>query len=1032
MKGELPQEIISDRKFKNKLDKIYSLLEKVEIITDEKKGEKVKLYNKDKIIWRIAFLPPYVADGVLNSLTEEIKDQNRLRYSKVLMDKWGRKDPETKRYSETPEMIFYRAALNIADGLVKNDPSLDLEKITKKIFYKFVNREIYPNTPYMANGGHKLIANKLEEVLKDKKVPLEIINDLKEEKKIKEQLFACFVLPVYDSRESIFGTLKEAANIQASIGGTGFNFELRQANETVEGTGGITDGPVSFMKMFSEVLGKTMNQGGKREGANMFLLDWNHPDIMRFIYSKRIDGEVSSANISVAIDHEFMKAVKSKGEGRFYKLKNIHYNPKLRPHVSEYYTIDQLKSSIEISKINKKLANISLILDKTEKKVLSPWLPEGMDEEDRVIGKVGEDGYIYLDAKKVLKHIAYGAWFNGEPGVIFIGHINDKNPTHPNNYEEYLKEQNDDEAKITVEKIKKRVENSQNTKSLEEMIHEYVWEKGDDGRLINLPIGVGVIKATNPCGEKPLLPYESCVLGHINLEKILKKDEKTESGYSIDMEKFKENIRIMYEILDNAIDQNEFTNPIIEKTQKSNRKIGLGFMGLANMLYKLELSYNSEEGRKFVDELLDFWEKESDEVSFEKAEKKGPFPNFKYSRHRKGRPKRNAIVRTIAPTGTTGFVAQTTSGMEPEYALVYTRTTAQGTMVNLSNPILEEKLKKYPFFLGDDSKERFYEFIINEGKGSLQGFSISRQEGESDDSFKVRKKNLEKIKKIFVTAYDISPEDHLKMEAIVQKHVDDAISKTTNFRNNASVEDIKKALILAYDLGIKGVTFYRDGTRKNQPLTIKGGETEKINNLEEKVSTNNNFIVDLTEKERPEIVCGITTKIKTPYESMFITLNKAFYENKWYYYECFIEIGKAGSDIKAMAEGYGRLISYLLKKGVSPERVQEQLSGIKGETRMGIGPNSINSFPHAIAMALEKICEIEKKLKVEVVENQEDVIDVVEFKNKRENNQEIERENAVKTKTNNKLSGNLCPNCHAPLIIQEGCEKCSNCNFSRC
>src|SRR3989344_2405509 len=601
----------------------------------------IKIYDSDKLIEKLRGVPSFVTDAYLARLAS---GETEPTYDKIVLDKWGKKDAETKKYVEIPELVFYRAAMLAADGLVTNDSSLDRDQITRQIFEKFVHRELVPNTPYMANGGHYLLAKSLEDKLGGSISPA-LMNELEQEKKVRPQLFACFVLDLYDSRKDIFHTLANAAEIQAETGGTGFNFSnLRPANEAVTGTGGISDGPVSFMAMYSNAIGITINQGGKREGANMFMLDWNHPDLMRFIYSKREDGEIPAANISVAIDHEFMQAAKSDGEERFYPL----------------------KQSLEIARMNRK-AKVSLKLAENGSDVLSPDLLEGLEEEYRVIGRI-KDGVVYLDAKKVLHHLAASAWFNGEPGMIITGHINDHNPTHPRHFRDYLLEQKDQEAQEIVREL---IEAGKQA-PLETLVDQYISTKDENGRLTNLPIGVGAIRATNPCGEKPLLPNEACVLGHINLEALLVRDPNEHSGYRIDRQKLRENTLLMYEILDNAIDQNRFTNQDIEKTQKSNRKIGLGFMGLANMLYKLEIPYDSQEARQLITSLLSEWEGVSDEASFSKAEKLGAFPNFKYSHHRNGPQKRNAIVRTIAPTGTTATIMRTTGGMEPEYALAYT------------------------------------------------------------------------------------------------------------------------------------------------------------------------------------------------------------------------------------------------------------------------------------------------------------------------------------------------------------------------
>lgn len=970
---------------------------------DKNKGPLVIL-DTARTIARLSALPDYVGEASYRGLTDPTMSDS---HYKSILDKWGARSPTTKKIMETPEMVFYRVALLAANGIVQENPSKNKETVTKELFYKMLNREIFPNTPYMANAGHDLIYERIKPSL-ERRVSPEIMADFKQEGDIRSQLFACFVLEILDSRESIFKALSDAAFIHAAIGGTGFNFSyLRPGNETIQGTGGITDGPIAFMAMFSHVLGKTMNQGGKREGANMFMLDINHPDIMRFLYCKRQDGEISSANLSTAIDHDFMTALKEEGEGRFYLLRNPHYNPQKRPHVPEFYSKDQLSQALGISYANKK-AKLALELGENGEDVLSPWLPEGLDEEFRAIGKI-KDGKVYLDARKVLRHMAFGSWFNGEPGIIFIGNINDYNPTHPRHYRNFLLEQKDPEAIRVIAELKEK----DSLRRLEEVVDEFIYERDGEGRFVNLPLGVGVLRATNPCGEKPLLGDEACILGHINLEKILNVDTTESSGYRVNYERFKEDIRILYEILDNAIDQNHFTNPEIEKTQKSNRKIGMGFMGLANMLYRLELPYGSEEARKFIDELLTFWEKESDGVSFERGEKLGAFPNFKYSHHRNGKPKRNAIVRTLAPTGTTGFAAKTTGGIEPEYALAYTRTTVQGTSSEVFNPVLEEKLKKYSFFLNADDKKRFHEFIQSEGRGSLQRFTLIRGSNESDENYRIRTENLEKIKSIFVTTYDISAEEHLRMQAVVQNHTDDSISKTTNFGGNATVEDIESAIKLAYELGIKGVTFYRDGTRKDQPLQTKGSS------LERKLVDPSQ--IDITElirerlsRPRPNNVGGRTEKGRTPYgdKNEFLTLNweRDEKDRNIAPYEAFVSIGKGGQDLDAIAEGYGRLISIALKVGVQPEIIVEQLAGIGGGTQQGLGEEKVTSLPDAIARAIA------------VALKKEEIYGRERNKGYRNGNHRSFR---------NGISGNLCPICGKALNMQEGCEKC-NCGFSKC
>ncbi|MEK6835236.1 MAG: hypothetical protein AABX61_03165 [Nanoarchaeota archaeon] len=990
------------------------------------------IYDENSLYFKWNILPDYVK-AARSKLSE-----NDPMYDKIILDKWGRKN-ETGLYTETPEMVFYRAALKVSEGLTKNNPNLNHDKTVRYIFEKFVNREIFPNTPYMANGGHKLLANYLESRIKESnlgpsafKINLSsqlaqpILDDLEEEKKQKEQLFACFVLAMGDSRKSINRTLDEASEIQALIGGTGFNFRLRQANEVISGSGGFTDGPVSFMKGYSVYLGTVMNQGGKREGANMFMLDHNHPDIMRFIYSKRQDGEIPAANISIAAWHELMKSyLSSTEEGSYYPLVNVHYNPKKRPHLPKYYSEKQLKKALNIIKMNKK-AKLSLLIDKDGSTILSPYGIEVVEDGDKkkavltelgldlnykpeeregfVIGKI-MDGTVYLNAKKVMKHLATSAWYNGEPGIIFTGTINDSNPTHPKYFVELLKEIKENPEnydKIKYKEVFDVLEKYKGNK-LENIIEEILKVDEEYGLYLNLPFGIGIMIATNPCGEKPLLPYEACVLGHVSLESILEKEIGPISNYSISQNKIRENTTLMYEILDNAIDQNYFTLPEIEKTQKSNRKIGLGFMGLANALYKLEISYNSEEALKFVREVWGHMAELSDEASQEKAEKFGEFPNFKYSVHRKGKPLRNAIRRTLAPTGTTGFAAKTTGGCEPEYALVYTRTTVQGTQIQLNNSILEEKLQKYNFFYEKNDKEGLWDYITNVGRGSLQGFKIKKHEGETEESFNKRLENLNKIKKIFVTTYDIAPEDHLRMQAEVQKFTDDAISKTTNFRDITTVEDIEKAYAFAYKLGLKGTTFYRDGTRHGQPIEVKGNQKKSLENHLNEELTNGRLEEIIRKKisaERPEVI-GTTKKVKTANGAIFVTLNRRADDNKPY--ETFFEHTKNGGVLKSYTEALGRVTSVALQAGVPADLIAEQMEGITDTPSWDNGVK-INSGPDGISQMIKKVFVdgFDKDKKQKLIK---------------------------KTKGE---PCNLTKECKGYLIPSESCTKCDTCGQSVC
>lgn len=967
----------------------------------------VKIYEDPIVLAKYELLPGYVGEATATRLKDPHHDP---MYDKIFLDKWGRRDTGTNRYGETPELVFYRAATLIADGLVANEASLNREETVEYVFHKFAAREIFPNTPFMANGGHSLVATDLEGRIQGTEDPSQyrvLSADLEQERKVREQLFACFVLGIYDSRHSIFTTLGEAADIQASVGGTGFNWsQLRPGLEPIAGTGGVTDGPVSFMGMYSVALGTTINQGGKRDGANMFMLDTNHPDIMRFIYAKREDGEIPAANMSVAIDHDFMKATQENGGGRYYRLRNPHFNPEERPHLPEFYSIDQLRQGLDFAAGNAK-AKVSMLLSEDGTEILSPWLHEGMDTSYKVIGKVGEDGSILLDSHKILGHLSYSAWFNGEPGMIFTGTINDVNPVHPKHYKDALLED-----RVNTGQIPKIAELVGEGAGLEDAVDFYINEVDSEGKPVNLPVGIGIIRATNPCGEKPLLPREACVLGHLNLETLVVEDLNDPTGYRFDWEKLEENTRLMYEILDNAIDQNQFTNPEIEVTQKSNRKIGLGFMGLANTLMKLELAYNSDEGREFVGKVLDKWEEISEQASHEKAERFGSYPNFQYSQHRNGPAKRNAIVRTLAPTGTTGFVAKTTGGLEPEYALFYIRQTVQGSEIHVRNRILEEKVNKYDVLRTDGERTKFFDFIEDpkEGNGTIQGFEITKAPGETGDEFVARQERLDKLKHIFVTTYDIEPMDHLRMQREVQLRVDDAISKTTNLRSNVPFGDIGEIVREAYSMGLKGLTIYRDGTRRGQPLkvsrdSVDGPQME--GDAQDLYAMLVPLIANRLKEPRPENPdpSGPTKKVETPLGNLFLTFN--FETGEWGSrpHENFYKIGKSGEDVGSITEALGRAVSLGIKAGVSPWEYVEQFEGIGGHSQVGFGPDKVLSVPDAIGKAMREILE--------------------------ERESEDGGESTKPSGSKNNGSGNFCPECRKSLQMQEGCEKCS-CGWSKC
>lgn len=837
-----------------------------------------------------------------------------------------------KRYlreGETPEDLFRR----VAKAVSKAEPTKKKRELMEKEFYELMtSMKFLPNSPTLMNAGFP-----------------------------NQQLSACFVLPVEDDMSKIFETLKHTAIIHKSGGGTGFNFSrLRPQGSTVQSTKGVSSGPISFMSVFDAAT-DSIKQGGMRRGANMGILHIDHPDILDFIYAKEDKTKLTNFNLSVAITDEFMEKVKSDTEkcytdkkGNTYSAKDLfkkiatlawkggdpgvifidrmnEHNP--TPYLGNYeatnpcwtgdtlvYTIEGPKSFYELAEI--KEADV-YCLDVETKQVHIRTM--------RNIRKTGVNQPIMrikVDTKNGYEYYTLTPNHN-----LFIV---DKNNNLTKIQAKDLKVGDYLDYKIVDIELDYGTADVYNG-TVDEFHNYFVCNQQSK---IESNVVVGFLSAN--CGEQPLLPYESCNLGSINLAKFVKNGQ-------INYPELASTVLTATQFLDNVISVNNYPIKEIKENTLKTRKIGLGVMGFADMLVQLKIPYNSKQAIQVAKDVMSFIHKRAREMSEVLGKEKGMFPVFKQC---SAYPRRNATVTTIAPTGTISIIAGASSGIEPYFALAYYRNVMDGTKLPEVNSYLLDVLNEYKLNTPE---------IINKiiEKGSLQNIEEIPQE----------------IKDIFVTAHDISSDWHIQMQAAFQKHVDNAVSKTINLPHTATEKDVEDAYMLAYDLGCKGITVYRDGSRTNQVLNI--------NKTEEKVS-----------KDRPTVLTGKTIKVQTGCGKMYVTVNL---NQNGKVFELFTNIGKAGGCATSQCEAIGRLASLSLKSGIEPEKLIKQLKGISCHMKIGFGKNQILSCSDAIGKALEQI--IGTKL--------------------------------VETTTKINHSG-ACPECGYSLQNVEGCSVCNSCGYSKC
>lgn len=718
----------------------------------------------------------------------------------VLEKRYLRRD-QKGRVMETASDMFRRVADAIALADKKFSGDADTIALAEQFYDMMANLEFLPNSPTLMNAGREL-----------------------------GQLSACFVLPVGDSMEEIFDSVKHTALIHKSGGGTGFSFSnLRPKNDVVQSTTGISSGPISFMQVF-DVATETIKQGGTRRGANMGIMRVDHPDILEFIKCKSDQRHLNNFNISVGLTETYMDALER-------------------------------------------------------------------DESYPLVNPRGKEIVGMLRASDVFDLIVRQAWENGEPGIIFLDRLNRDNPT-PH---------------------------------------------------------VGTIESTNPCGEQPLLPYESCNLGSINLGQMVKDSQ-------VDWERLKETVHLAVHFLDNVIELNRYPLPEIERMTHANRKIGLGVMGWADMLIALGIPYNCAEAIELGEKVMTFVNDEGHNASRELARERGPFPNFEGSvfSQRGEPPIRNATVTTIAPTGTISIIANTSSGIEPIFAVSFVRQVLDNNILVEVHPLFEKMARQRGIY-SDALMERIAEH------GTIQDID------ELPDD----------MREIFVTAHDITPEDHIRMQAAFQKYTDNAVSKTVNFPRTATVDEVREVYELAYKLDCKGVTIYRDGSRENQVLsTARTQQEEKAD--EGKVV-----------RERPLSLKGWTYRMQTGCGPLYVTIN----EDDDGLFELFTTMGKAGGCAASQSEAIGRMVSLTWRSGVGPEEVIKQLMDISCHSPSGFGADKILSCADAVAKAIKT------------------------HMSSTGHTEKMEKRTLFK---------GACPECGGRVEHEGGCAVCHSCGFSEC
>ncbi len=803
--------------------------------------------------------------------------------AKVILEKRYLLRDDNGNIVEDAQGMFRRVAYAVATGDTLYGATPDrVDQIANRFYQLMASLDFLPNSPTMMNAGTG-----------------------------QGTLSACFVLPLKDTMEGITRASHDQAMVQKFGGGTGFSLsELRPRGFSISTTHGKACGPVESLRYLSAT-SKLVTQGGKRDGANMAVMDVHHPDILEFISCKTVEGDIHNFNISVGASDEFMRAVAGDTDYSLY----FRENPS--------------------------------------------------DPESRMV-EVGQ-----LNARDVFEKIIDGAWRNGEPGMIFLDEVNRNSPVKD----------------------------------------------------------IGLITSTNPCGEQPLLPYESCNLGSINLSRfvigqlatgvierspsqldLLRPEYAGIQAHAlrklpgIDWDRLGQSVKLAVHFLDNTIDVNEYAIPEIKAMNLQTRKIGLGVMGFADMLVSLGIPYDSPEAVVIGRDVMRYIMEQADIASAELAEVRGPYGAW----HENGvsHPRvRNACRLTVAPTGTISMIAGCSSGIEPIFSLAYRKHNILGGDTTL--------------IYADANFERVVRERNNYSRDLLDALS-------DGDSLQDRLDVNDDVKELFHVASDISPRDHVLMQAAFQESVDAGISKTINFPNEATKGDVEEAYMLAWKTRCKGITVYRAGSREKEVLTAGTSENDKSENVK---SSGENGVVDYVNRmPRPAVLESKTVQVATGRGKIYITLS---FTSDGHLFEVFTNHGKAGGNDSAMAEALSRMISLSLRSGVSPDAVAKQLRYIV-DNPIVAGGQHIYSVPDAIAQVLEEHAFSPPQ---GIMSGNVDASQIALLNPPRSD--EVGMPQVAPTVSNGQSNGTpfteSCPECFAPnMAYEEGCMKCYSCGYSKC